>query len=65
MDSVGYTGSVSIQLYKSFSPYELSYFSLIMGLTYTLAVVSTTLQFLALLYFLKKSKEPVPESSTS
>lgn len=65
MDSVGYTGSVSIQLYKNFSQSDPSYYDFLIGLTYTLAIVSTVLQFLALLYFLKKSKESAPETSTS
>lgn len=65
MDAIGYTGSVSIQLYKVFSTYDLSYFDIIINLSYAIAIGGSILQLFSLIYFLKKSNEPVPEPDSA
>jgi hypothetical protein len=65
-DSLGYTGSVALQLYKALGQSETTWLNFFRGMAYLLSVVGTVLLSLAAAYFVRKIKaaQAVIESET-
>ena len=55
-DSLGYTGSVALQLYKALGQSETTWLNFFRGMAYLLSVVGTVLLSLAAAYFVRKIK---------
>ncbi|MEO2022857.1 MAG: DUF5690 family protein, partial [Pirellulaceae bacterium] len=55
-DSLGYTGSVALQLYKALGQSETTWLDFFRGMAYLLSVVGTVLLSLAAAYFVGKIK---------
>ncbi|MFP6620134.1 MAG: DUF5690 family protein, partial [Pirellulaceae bacterium] len=55
-DSLGYTGSVALQLYKALGQSETTWLDFFRGMAYLLSVVGTVLLSLAAVYFVGKIK---------
>ena len=55
-DSLGYTGSVALQLYKALGQAETTWLNFFRGMAYLLSVVGTVLLSLAAAYFVRKIK---------
>ena len=54
-DAIGYTGSVSLQLYKDLGQAELDYYQFLRLFTYAMAIAGTVLFLLSAVYFYRKS----------
>lgn len=57
-DSIGYTGSVGVQLYKDLGQSNISRLSFFIGFTYTLSILGAVCMVGSLIYFLRKAKPP-------
>jgi hypothetical protein len=55
-DSLGYTGSVALQLYKALGQSETTWLNFFRGMAYLLSVLGTVLLSLAAVYFVRKIK---------
>mgnify|MGYP001607352321 CR=1 FL=1 len=57
-DSIGYTGSVGVQLYKDLGQSGVSRLSFFVGFTYVLSILGVICMVGSLVYFLRKAKPP-------
>jgi uncharacterized membrane protein YhaH (DUF805 family) len=57
-DSIGYTGSVGVQLYKDLGQSNVSRLSFFIGFTYVLSILGAVCMVGSLIYFLRKAKPP-------
>lgn len=57
-DSIGYTGSVGVQLYKDLGQSGVSRLSFFIGFTYVMSILGVVCMLGSLVYFLRKAKPP-------